>query len=214
MSASSPLLLGADGIALDAHGNVYCAVNGQNMLVVVRVDGSIDVWRPLPTASTSRAPWHSGPGQGPPDTVRRQLRGRLACADAGCAQVDGGGAWAAASIAGSRALASNRLGRTKVARLCKTRRFAPTAEDRKAAGYAETRMDRPPPYVHGKEGVDGSSPSEGFTKGQQMALFLALSAYVHHSIVPNCPQEVSPASQEHWSFGLSKGVLLRRARPL
>ena len=41
--ASSPLLLGVDGIALDTHGNVYCAVNGQNMLVTVRVDGSIDV---------------------------------------------------------------------------------------------------------------------------------------------------------------------------
>jgi sugar lactone lactonase YvrE len=41
--ASSPLLLGVDGIALDAHGNVYCAVNGQNMLAVVRVDGSIGV---------------------------------------------------------------------------------------------------------------------------------------------------------------------------
>jgi sugar lactone lactonase YvrE len=41
--ASSALLLGVDGIALDAHGNVYCAVNGQNMLVAVRVDGSIDV---------------------------------------------------------------------------------------------------------------------------------------------------------------------------
>jgi sugar lactone lactonase YvrE len=38
---SSPLLIGADGIALDAHGNVYCAVNGQNTLVTVRVDGSI-----------------------------------------------------------------------------------------------------------------------------------------------------------------------------
>ena len=41
--AASPLLLGVDGIALDAHGNVYCAVNGQNMLVAVRIDGSIDV---------------------------------------------------------------------------------------------------------------------------------------------------------------------------
>jgi hypothetical protein len=28
--------------------------------------------------------------------------------------------------------------------------------------YAQTRMSRPPPHVHGKEGVDGSSPSEGF----------------------------------------------------
>jgi hypothetical protein len=26
--------------------------------------------------------------------------------------------------------------------------------------------------AHGKEGVDGSSPSEGFTKGQQMAFLL------------------------------------------
>ncbi|HET7130562.1 MAG TPA: SMP-30/gluconolactonase/LRE family protein [Gaiellaceae bacterium] len=41
--ASSPLLLGIDGIALDAHGDVYCAVNGQNMLVTVRGDGSIEV---------------------------------------------------------------------------------------------------------------------------------------------------------------------------
>lgn len=41
--ASSPLLIGADGIALDVHGNVYAAVNGQNTLVAVRVDGSIDV---------------------------------------------------------------------------------------------------------------------------------------------------------------------------
>src|SRR5262245_4621804 len=27
-----------------------------------------------------------------------------------------------------------------------------------------SRLDRPPPHVHGKEGVDGSSPSEGLTK--------------------------------------------------
>jgi hypothetical protein len=27
--------------------------------------------------------------------------------------------------------------------------------------------------AHGKEGVDGSSPSEGFTKGQQTAFFVA-----------------------------------------
>jgi len=30
--------------------------------------------------------------------------------------------------------------------------------------HAEAGMTRPPPHVHGKEGVDGSSPSEGFTK--------------------------------------------------
>jgi sugar lactone lactonase YvrE len=48
--SSSPLLIGVDGIALEAHGNVYCAVNGQNTLVTVRVDGSIDV---LATAADS-----------------------------------------------------------------------------------------------------------------------------------------------------------------
>lgn len=41
--ASSPLLLGVDGIALDAHGTVYCAVNGQNTLLTVRPDGAIGV---------------------------------------------------------------------------------------------------------------------------------------------------------------------------
>src|SRR3989442_12035350 len=33
--------------------------------------------------------------------------------------------------------------------------------------------------AHGKEGVDGSSPSEGFIKGQQMAFFVASKAYGH-----------------------------------
>jgi sugar lactone lactonase YvrE len=40
--AASPLLIGVDGIALDVHGNVYAAVNGQNTLVAARIDGSID----------------------------------------------------------------------------------------------------------------------------------------------------------------------------
>src|SRR5215207_1935936 len=30
-------------------------------------------------------------------------------------------------------------------------------------------------HLHGKEGVDGSSPSEGFVKGQQMAFFVPRS---------------------------------------
>jgi hypothetical protein len=38
--------------------------------------------------------------------------------------------------------------------------------------YAETRMSTPP-YVHGKEGVDGSSPSEGL-KPLQIDLFCCL----------------------------------------
>ena len=41
------------------------------------------------------------------------------------------------------------------------RRLATPANPRH---YAETRMSRPPPNVHGKEGVDGSSPSEGFAE--------------------------------------------------
>src|SRR5262249_22201986 len=32
-------------------------------------------------------------------------------------------------------------------------------------------------HLHGKEGVDGSSPSEGFRKGQQMAFFVAGTRY-------------------------------------
>jgi hypothetical protein len=48
---------------------------------------------------------------------------------------------------------------------------------------------------HGKEGVDGSSPSEGFTKGQQMAFCVASPAFTIHSGLPRtCPQDVSPIS--------------------
>jgi hypothetical protein len=52
--------------------------------------------------------------------------------------------------------------------------------------------------AHGKEGVDGSSPSEGFTKGQQMAFFVASTAYVQRSRVPCrvpkiCPQHLGSA---------------------
>jgi hypothetical protein len=43
----------------------------------------------------------------------------------------------------------------------------------------------PAPDLDGKEGVDGSSPSEGFTKGQPMAFFLASRAYVHRSSIPH-----------------------------
>jgi hypothetical protein len=37
--------------------------------------------------------------------------------------------------------------------------------------FAETRMSRPPPHVHGKEGVDGSSPSEGSAKAPVIGAF-------------------------------------------
>ena len=36
----------------------------------------------------------------------------------------------------------------------------------------ESRMDRPPPHVHGKEGVDGSSPSEGLQNPRSRRFFV------------------------------------------
>jgi hypothetical protein len=56
-----------------------------------------------------------------------------------------------------------------------------------------TGCDQLPIGAHGKEGVDGSSSSEGFIKGLQMAFFVASTAYVHRSSVPQpvpkiCPQ--------------------------
>jgi hypothetical protein len=42
-------------------------------------------------------------------------------------------------------------------------RLPATAENRH--GYAETGINRPPPHFNGKEGVDGSSPSEGLFVG-------------------------------------------------
>src|SRR5262249_25377683 len=51
-----------------------------------------------------------------------------------------------------------------------------TNEACEAVPLRANRHGSTPPHVHGKEGVDGSSPSEGFTKGQQMALFCCLNA--------------------------------------
>jgi hypothetical protein len=45
------------------------------------------------------------------------------------------------------------------------------ATRRNALKYTEYRTDRPPPHVHGKEGVDGSSPSEGLKKSLQIGDF-------------------------------------------
>jgi hypothetical protein len=62
-------------------------------------------------------------------------------------------------------------------------------------------------HLHGKEGVDGSSPSEGFRKGQQMALFVASAVYTPSLEHPSaCPQDLSPTSQVPSILGLSKGV--------
>ena len=47
----------------------------------------------------------------------------------------------------------------------------PRKRDKQAKTVA-VGCDQLPPNLDGKEGVDGSSPSEGFTKGQQMAFLL------------------------------------------
>ena len=61
--------------------------------------------------------------------------------------------------------------------------------------------------LHGKEGVDGSSPSEGSLKRPANGLFCCLDG-VHTSLErpSTCPQELSPTLQEPCSLGLSKGV--------
>ena len=43
--------------------------------------------------------------------------------------------------------------RTEVARRCETRLLAATADTLEPRLYAQTRMNRPPPHVHGKEDV-------------------------------------------------------------
>jgi hypothetical protein len=78
-------------------------------------------------------------------------------------------------------------------------------ESRKPQKQAKTvavDCQRLPATFHGKEGVDGSSPVRGLSKGQQMAFFVASSAYAHPSIVsqpvpgsvPNIPQAPSNAA--------------------
>jgi len=56
-----------------------------------------------------------------------------------------------------------------------------------------------PGHLHGKEGVDGSSPSEGFRKGPQMAFFVASARHDQLLERPKtCPQDLSP----RWSPNL------------
>jgi hypothetical protein len=66
--------------------------------------------------------------------------------------------------------------------------------------------------AHGKEGVDGSSPSEGFTKGQEMAFCVALSGTEDpQEPVPKiCPQ----AGKRLQRSGLNTGPQDHRAPPL
>ena len=55
-------------------------------------------------------------------------------------------------------------GRTKVARRRETRRLPTTGEGPAAASLSRIPHGSTPPHVHGKEGVDGSSRSEGSAK--------------------------------------------------
>jgi hypothetical protein len=65
-------------------------------------------------------------------------------------------------------------------------------------------MSRPPPHVHGKEGVDGSSPSEGSTKRQQMALFIGLGPLrCRHDVSPGCVPKVGAHSHRGLETGRS-----------
>src|SRR5438034_3127237 len=76
------------------------------------------------------------------------------------------------------------------------RQIARANEPEKQAKTLAVGCDRLPRGVHGKEGVDGSSPSEGFTKGQQMAFFVASIAYAHRSRVPQPVPKICPQARE------------------
>jgi hypothetical protein len=71
-------------------------------------------------------------------------------------------------------------------------RWRETTETRRSLRpLARTRVLR----RHGKEGVNGSSPLEGFTKGRQMVFFVAATPRARRSFSPRtCPQDLSPAS--------------------
>ena len=64
-----------------------------------------------------------------------------------------------------------RADRTRVAETCKTRRNADICDACKSAHCAETRVNRPPPRVHGEEGVSGSSPEEGSARAPDCGAF-------------------------------------------
>ncbi len=47
-------------------------------------------------------------------------------------------------------------------------------------------MSRPPPHVHGKEGVDGSSPSEGFHTSACIPAVVLLPMFVLDNLTQLC----------------------------
>jgi hypothetical protein len=76
-----------------------------------------------------------------------------------------------------------------------------------ASNRACTRL--PPQDLHGKEGTDGSSPPEGFGKGQQMAFFVASPRYARSL---RCPQPV-PNSAGAPTVDLDRSFSLNRTPP-
>ena len=59
--------------------------------------------------------------------------------------------------------------------------------------------------AHGKEGVDGSSPSEGSAKGQQMASSIAGTPDARRPVARKpVPQDLSPASTPPRILGLNR----------
>ena len=67
--------------------------------------------------------------------------------------------------------------------------------------------------LHGKEGVDGSSPSEGFRKGQQMAFCCPGAIRRTLDRPATCPQDLSPTLGPEHLLGLNRGIGRHRAPP-
>src|SRR6476661_9260151 len=94
------------------------------------------------------------------------------------------------------------------------RQIEATRKPRKNAKSVATDCDRLPETFHGKEGVDGSSPSEGFTKGQLMAFWCCLLARKMLNPRPRtCPQDLSPAARTRSSSGLNRRLEDHRVPP-
>ena len=94
-------------------------------------------------------------------------------------------------------------------------RGAACNESRSVAGKSckQARFLRLPPaarILHGKEGVDGSSPSEGFAKGQQVAFLLPGGSL---AAMETCPQDLPPRSKLRTRIGLNRRFTRHRAPP-
>jgi hypothetical protein len=75
------------------------------------------------------------------------------------------------------------------------RNLPQTRTDRQTGKHLQTTASachRSPSEAHGKEGVNSSNLLEGFRKGQQMAFFVALAAYVHRSTLPKPVPKICP----------------------